>query len=59
VQAVGNLAASAIAGLLYTLASPTVAFAYLAAWMLIALAMLGWAAFRSPASAQAGTERTN
>jgi hypothetical protein len=39
-QAVGNLAASAIAGLLYTLASPRVAFACLAAWMLIALALL-------------------
>jgi len=40
VQAVGNVAASAIAGLLYTLTSPTVAFSYLAAWMLIALAAL-------------------
>ena len=44
VQAVGNLAASAIAGLLYTLASPTVAFGYLAAWMLIALVLLIWPA---------------
>lgn len=43
VQAGGNLAASVIAGLLYTIASPTVAFTYLAAWMLIALATLGWA----------------
>jgi MFS family permease len=43
VQAIGNLAAGAIAGLLYTVASPTVAFTYLAAWMLIALATLGWA----------------
>jgi len=43
VQAIGNVAASAIAGLLYTVASPTVAFVYLAAWMLIALATLGWA----------------
>jgi hypothetical protein len=40
VQAAGNLAASAVAGLLYTLASPTVAFGYLAAWMLIALVLL-------------------
>ncbi len=40
VQAIGNLAASAIAGLLYTLASPTVAFGYLAAWMVLALALL-------------------
>jgi hypothetical protein len=43
VQAGGNVAASAVAGLLYTLASPTVAFGYLAAWMLIALIVLGWA----------------
>lgn len=47
VQAIGNVAASAIAGLLYTVASPTVAFVYLAAWMLIALVVLAWAA-RSP-----------
>ncbi|MBA2307733.1 MAG: MFS transporter [Pseudonocardiales bacterium] len=44
VQAIGNVAASAVAGLLYTLASPSVAFAYLAAWMLVALAALAWAA---------------
>lgn len=44
VQAIGNVASSAVAGLLYTVASPTVAFAYLTAWMLIALAMLAWAA---------------
>jgi MFS family permease len=43
-QAVGNLAASAVAGLLYTVATPTVAFTYLAVWMLIALTTLGWAA---------------
>ncbi len=40
VQALGNFAASAIAGLLWTAASPTAAFLYLAAWMLLALAML-------------------
>jgi MFS family permease len=44
VQALGNLAASAVAGLLYTAATATVAFIYLAGWMLIALATLGWAA---------------
>ena len=44
VQAVGNVAASAVAGLLYTVASPTMAFLYLASWMLIALAILAWAA---------------
>jgi MFS family permease len=37
VQSFGNLAASAVAGLLWTLASPQVAFAYLVAWMLLAL----------------------
>jgi MFS family permease len=37
VQSFGNLAASAIAGLLWTLASPGVAFAYLVAWMVLAL----------------------
>ena len=37
VQSFGNLAASAIAGLLWTLASPRAAFAYLVAWMVLAL----------------------
>ena len=36
VQSFGNLAASAIASLLWTLASPRVAFGYLVAWMLLA-----------------------
>jgi MFS family permease len=40
VQAAGNLAASAIAGLLYTLTTPTIAFGYLTAWMLAALLLL-------------------
>ncbi|MEX5636427.1 MFS transporter [Parafrankia sp. FMc2] len=40
VQAGGNIAASVVAGLLYTYLSPTVAFGYLAAWMLLALAVL-------------------
>ena len=40
VQSFGNLAASAIAGLLWIAASPRVAFAYLVAWMLLALAGL-------------------
>jgi hypothetical protein len=44
VQAAGNVAASAVAGLLYTVASPAVAFGYLVAWMVLALAILGWAA---------------
>jgi MFS family permease len=38
VQSLGNFAASAIAGLLWTLVSPTAAFLYATAWMLIALA---------------------
>ena len=40
VQSFGNLAASAIAGLLWTAFSPSWAFAYLAAWMLLALVLL-------------------
>lgn len=44
VQAIGNLAASVVAGALYTVATPAVAFTYLAVWMLIALATFGWAA---------------
>jgi MFS family permease len=40
IQAGGNLVASTTAGLLWTLASPRVAFAYLAFWMLLALAGL-------------------
>lgn len=40
VQAFGNLAASGIAGLLWTLVSPTAAFLYLTAWMAVALAGL-------------------
>ncbi|WP_441245255.1 MFS transporter [Kitasatospora sp. McL0602] len=37
VQSLGNLAASTIAGILWSVLSPTTAFAYLAAWMLVAL----------------------
>ncbi|MDQ0992094.1 MFS transporter [Streptomyces sp. V3I7] len=40
VQSLGNLAASGIAGILWSTVSPTAAFAYLAAWMAIALAGL-------------------
>jgi MFS family permease len=43
-QAAANFAASAIAGLLYTVASPTVAFSYVAACMAAALLGLAWAA---------------
>ena len=40
VQSVGNLAASGVAGLLWTFVSPSVAFVYLAVWMLAALVVL-------------------
>jgi MFS family permease len=40
VQSFGNLAASGVAGLLWTLVSPRVAFGYLVVWMLLALAGL-------------------
>lgn len=43
VQAIGNVAASVVAGLLYTLVSPAAAFVHLAAWMLMALGVLAWA----------------
>lgn len=36
-QSLGNFAASAVAGLLYTVVSPRVAFLYLAAWMTLAV----------------------
>jgi MFS family permease len=47
IQSVGNLAASAIAGILWTIYSPATAFLYLAVWMLIALGLLGTLARRS------------
>ncbi len=37
VQSLGDLAASAIAGILWTTVSPTAAFIYAATWMIIAL----------------------
>jgi MFS family permease len=40
VQSFGNLAASAIAGILWTAVSPTAAFVYLCAWMLVAFVAL-------------------
>jgi MFS family permease len=40
VQSFGNLAASGIAGLLWTLASPSWAFTYLTGWMLLAAIIL-------------------
>jgi MFS family permease len=46
VQSFGNLAASAIAGLLWTVVSPRVAFGYLVAWMGVSLVGLLTAARR-------------
>lgn len=37
VQSFGNLAASGVAGLIWTVASPEAAFVYIAAWMVLAL----------------------
>jgi MFS family permease len=40
VQSFGNLAASAVAGVLWTLVSPEAAFIYAAAWMVLGLGLL-------------------
>jgi hypothetical protein len=48
IQSLGNLAASAIAGLLWTLVSPTAAFGYAALAMLIAIPLLGRPATATP-----------
>jgi hypothetical protein len=53
-QAIENLAASAIAGLRYTVTSPMVAFAYLSGWMLITLSTLTSAARSTSALSAAG-----
>jgi MFS family permease len=53
IQSFGNLAASGVAGLLWTAVSPRVAFGYLAGWM--ALALVGLAGTRRPRSAQHGS----
>jgi len=42
VQSLGNLAASSIAGVLWTAVSATAAFGYVAAWMLIAVVAIAW-----------------
>lgn len=55
IQSLGNLAASAVAGVLWTALSPTWAFAYLAAWMAVALAVLA-AATRQPATEHVPTD---
>jgi predicted MFS family arabinose efflux permease len=43
-QSFGNLVASGIAGLLWSLVSPTVAFVYLAAWAGLSMLTLGFLA---------------
>jgi MFS family permease len=48
VQAGGNVAASTIAGLLYTLTTRAIAFGHLATSMIIALAAHAWAAAQPP-----------
>jgi MFS family permease len=40
-QSFGNLAASVVAGILWTVFSPTVSFGYAAIWMLVAVLLLG------------------
>lgn len=44
IQSFGNIIASGVAGLLWSLISPTVAFVYLAAWAALALLVLGFLA---------------
>lgn len=55
VQAIGNLAASAIAGGLWTTVSPEAAFTYLAGWMVLALLGLWATTWRSPPRTYGGT----
>ena len=40
-QATGAMVATVVAGLLYTVASPAVAFGYAAAWMTVAVIVSG------------------
>ncbi len=49
IQSFGNLAASATAGVLWTLVSPRAAFLYLAGWMLVSLTALSLARTSQPA----------
>lgn len=53
VQSLGNFAASAVAGILWTAVSPAAAFAYLAAWMVVAV--LGLAATGAKARTEKGS----
>ncbi len=49
VQSVGNIMASALAGLLWSAIAPTAAFLYLVIWMVGALALLSRVRMRRPA----------
>ena len=51
VQALGNLAASAIAGILWTAVSPKAAFVYLAARLVLALGCIRYRGTGLPSSA--------
>ena len=53
IQSGGNFAASAVAGVLWTALSPTWAFLYLAAWMLLALPFIATSQRRSDAPVDA------
>jgi hypothetical protein len=48
VQSLGNFAASGVAGLLWTAASPSWAFAYLTGWMVLATVLIIVGAARAP-----------
>jgi len=54
IQAIGNLAASAIAGVLWTAVSPAAAFIYIAAWMGLALIALAIVALQPRWASTAG-----
>ena len=55
VQSLGNFAASAVAGLLWTAVSPRAAFLYLAAWMLVSLGTFAAAGGGQKRRAQSAT----
>lgn len=50
VQSLGNVAASSVAGVIWTVASPAAAFAFVALLMAIALAVLAWGSLGSTIS---------
>jgi MFS family permease len=55
VQSFGNLGASVVAGLLWTLVSPRAAFVYLAAWMIVSLVAFGLTTRRVFGDQETGT----